>query len=120
MRAIVGLLLVAACAGCAVLRPVATAVDHRELHHVEIHTDTVWSGRVIIDGWVKVFKGATLTILPGTDVTFIPRDEDRERLFQLVGAQLAAGIEAPLVETRHDDTKRRLVLRMISSKDVLP
>lgn len=46
----------------------------------EIHADTVWQGRILIDGSVKVFKGATLTILPGTEVSFVPKDIDRDGL----------------------------------------
>ncbi len=34
--------------------------------------DTVWSGEVRVDGVVHVRKGATLTILPGTRVGFVP------------------------------------------------
>ncbi len=50
------------------------------LHNAEIRQDTVWQGQVEIDGSVKVFKGATLTLLPGTDVSFVPRDADRDGL----------------------------------------
>jgi parallel beta-helix repeat protein len=50
------------------------------LRDAEIHADTVWQGEIRIDGQVKVFKGATLTILPGTDIAFVRRDHDRDGL----------------------------------------
>ncbi len=45
-----------------------------------ISEDTVWSGRILIDGTVKVAKGATLTISPGTDIAFVRRDADGDGL----------------------------------------
>ncbi len=45
-----------------------------------ISEDTVWSGRILIDGIVKVAKGATLTISPGTDIAFVRRDADAHGL----------------------------------------
>ena len=45
-----------------------------------ISEDTVWSGRILIDGTVKVAKGATLTISPGTDIAFVRRDADADGL----------------------------------------
>ncbi len=38
-----------------------------------VDRDTAWSGEVRVDGVVHVRKGATLTILPGTRVAFVPR-----------------------------------------------
>ena len=62
-------------------------------HH--IGNDQTWSGRVIIDGQVKVGKNATLTILPGTEVSFVPRDADADGLGDAVlaveGRLLALG-----------------------------
>ena len=46
----------------------------------EIFVDTLWRGTVIIDGQVKVFKGATLTIAPGTDILFVRQDRDQDGL----------------------------------------
>ncbi len=37
-----------------------------------VERDAVWSGEVRVDGVVHVRKGATLTILPGTRVAFVP------------------------------------------------
>jgi outer membrane protein assembly factor BamB len=62
--------------GCAGL----FGTDRPLLPPAEIHRDTVWQGRILIDGTVKVFKGATLTILPGTEVAFVRRDLDRDGL----------------------------------------
>jgi len=36
----------------------------------EITTDTVWQGNILITGDVRVAKGATLLILPGTKISF--------------------------------------------------
>jgi outer membrane protein assembly factor BamB len=50
-------------------------------YHGELLTaDTTWSGRVLIDGSVKVAKNATLTITPGTEVAFVHRDADGDGL----------------------------------------
>jgi len=45
-----------------------------------IAEDTVWNGRIVIDGQVDVLRGATLTIAPGTDISFVYRDADRNGL----------------------------------------
>ena len=49
-------------------------------HNDHISVDTVWSGNIRIDGTVKVAKGATLTIAPGTDIAFVRRDADADGL----------------------------------------
>lgn len=59
--------------GCAVPpHPDATI----RLGNIQIEQDTVWQGRVIIDGRVEVLRGATLTILPGSEIAFVRRDAD--------------------------------------------
>ncbi|MDO9080462.1 MAG: PQQ-binding-like beta-propeller repeat protein [Desulfuromonadales bacterium] len=70
-------LVILLCAGCVHpdLPPAPLA-----LHNAEILTDTTWSGRIVINGQVKVFKGATLTIAPGSDIAFIRRDDDKDGL----------------------------------------
>ncbi|MBE0504055.1 MAG: PQQ-binding-like beta-propeller repeat protein [Desulfuromonadales bacterium] len=70
-------LLVLLCAGC--VRP-DLPVAPLTLHNAEILEDTTWSGRIVIDGQVKVFKGATLTIAPGSDIAFVRRDDDKDGL----------------------------------------
>ncbi|PLY03099.1 MAG: hypothetical protein C0623_02585 [Desulfuromonas sp.] len=50
------------------------------LEDAHIAVDTTWQGRVLIDGSVKVAKGATLTILPGTEIAFVRRDRDADGL----------------------------------------
>ncbi len=45
-----------------------------------IKEDMVWSGQIFIDGTVKVAKGATLTISPGTDIRFVRKDADKDGL----------------------------------------
>ena len=37
---------------------------------LEIDRDTAWSGEVRVDGIVHVRSGATLTILPGTRISY--------------------------------------------------
>lgn len=69
---------------------------------IEILRDTEWRGRVVIDGSVKVFKGATLTILPGTEVVFVRRDDDKDGLGDgaliVEGSLLAVGTpRSPIV-----------------------
>jgi outer membrane protein assembly factor BamB len=63
-----------------------------------INKDTVWSGNILIDGTVKVAKGATLTINPGTDIAFVRRDEDADGLGDAVlaveGRLMALGSHA--------------------------
>lgn len=70
-------LLILLCAGC--VRPDLPPAP-LALHNTEILSDTTWSGRIIINGQVKVFKGATLTIAPGSDIAFIRRDDDKDGL----------------------------------------
>jgi outer membrane protein assembly factor BamB len=70
-------LLILLCAGC--VRPDLPPAP-LALHNAEILTDTTWSGRIVIDGQVKVFKGATLTIAPGSDIAFVRRDDDKDGL----------------------------------------
>ncbi len=63
--------------GCAPMIAGKTTKVYRNDH---INEDTVWSGQVLIDGVVKVAKGATLTISPGTDIAFVRRDADEDGL----------------------------------------
>lgn len=49
-------------------------------HDLVISEDTQWQGEVIIDGRVEVLRGATLTLLPGTDISFRYLDQDRDGL----------------------------------------
>ncbi|MDX9819480.1 MAG: right-handed parallel beta-helix repeat-containing protein, partial [Desulfococcus multivorans] len=76
----------------------------RVLSNLEIHQDTEWRGSVVIDGFVKVFKGATLRIHPGTDIAFLRRDDDRDGLGDGVliveGKLLAEGNRAAPIRFR--------------------
>lgn len=88
-------------AGCSLGRPPGPGGELL-LRNGEIHRDTTWRGRVVIDGTVKVFKGATLTILPGSEIAFIPRDVDRDGLgdgtLLVEGSLVAIGRpDAPIV-----------------------
>lgn len=97
------LLLTAIChlAGCAAV-PLAPAPAELRYQGELLTSDTTWSGRVVIDGSVKVAKGATLTILPGTEVAFVRRDLDEDGLGDgtliVEGTLIAAGTRAaPIV-----------------------
>ena len=72
--------------------------------NLEIHPDTEWRGSIVIDGSVKVFKGATLRIQPGTDIAFLRRDDDRDGLGDGVliveGKLLAEGTAAAPIRFR--------------------
>ncbi|PLX77931.1 MAG: hypothetical protein C0615_04650 [Desulfuromonas sp.] len=50
------------------------------LSDAHIAVDTVWEGEIVIAGSVKVAKGATLTIMPGSDISFIRHDRDKDGL----------------------------------------
>lgn len=63
--------------GCALL---PSSGQPLRLHNAEIHGDTVWQGEVVIEGQAKVFKGASLTLLPGTRVSFVKQDLDQDGL----------------------------------------
>ncbi|PLX82511.1 MAG: hypothetical protein C0614_06115 [Desulfuromonas sp.] len=73
-----GLLLVLILAGCATTSPPQT--DQRVYRDQLIENDVTWSGRILIDGSVKLAKGTTLTIAPGTEVAFVRRDLDADGL----------------------------------------
>lgn len=81
------------------------------LRDAEIREDTTWEGNVLIDGSVKVFKGATLTILPGTDVAFVRRDDDQDGLgdgtLTIEGGLIAVGTpQAPIRFRSAEDVPR--------------
>lgn len=73
-------LLTAIChlAGCT--HPAAPPPDVLRYHGELLTSDIVWSGQVLIDGSVKIAKGATLTIKPGTEIAFVRRDADGDGL----------------------------------------
>lgn len=71
-----GMLLLLLCA-CAVPAPPDFTL---RLNNVQIQQNSVWQGRVLIDGQVEVLRGVTLTILPGTEVAFVRRDLDGDWL----------------------------------------
>lgn len=80
-RPIFIVLLTAIChlAGCAVAPPSSGPAVLRYQGET-LTADTTWSGRVLIDGSVKIAKNATLTIAPGTEVAFVRRDTDGDGL----------------------------------------
>lgn len=72
---IVAILLLSACLPTGMHFPPVTHLKSSTLTN-----DTIWSGSIIIDGTVKVTKGVTLTIRPGTDIAFVRRDANRDGL----------------------------------------
>lgn len=115
-------LLILLLTGCAGLPGGASRLHLRD---VEIHQDTVWQGVIRIDGSVKVFKGATLTILPGTDITFVRRDLDQNGLGDgaliIEGALKAVGTRRQPIRFRSDAADPRpgdwLEIRVDFSRD---
>ncbi|MFC1855814.1 PQQ-binding-like beta-propeller repeat protein, partial [Thermodesulfobacteriota bacterium] len=55
--------------------------DHDEKHITKvISKDTIWEGKVTVDGVYKIAKGVKLTIKPGTTVEFTYHDYDKDGL----------------------------------------
>lgn len=116
-------LLVLLLAGCAGLPGGAARLQLRD---AEIHRDTVWQGAIRIDGSVKVFKGATLTILPGADIAFVRRDLDQDGLGDATliveGALKAVGTRSRPIRFRSDAADPRpgdwLEIRGDFSRDI--
>lgn len=76
----------------------------RHLGDSLISLDTVWNGTIVIDGTVKVAKGATLVIAPGTDIRFVRSDRDQDGLgdatLVVEGELLAIGNERQPIRFR--------------------
>jgi outer membrane protein assembly factor BamB len=97
----------------------------RILKDQQILTDTVWQGRIVIDGSVRVVKGARLTILPGTEISFVRRDLDQDGLGDATliveGSLSAVGTAAAPILFRSNEKRPRpgdwLEIRVDFSKD---
>jgi len=65
-----------------ILSGCATSLPSSALHlkNIQIAQDSTWQGRVLIEGSVEVLRGATLTILPGTEICFSRIDLDNDWL----------------------------------------
>ena len=89
--------------------------------------DTVWQGTIVIDGSVRVAKGVRLTILPGTDISFVRRDLDQDGLGDgtliVEGSLSAVGTVAEPIRFRSAEAAPRpgdwLEIRVDFSKDTL-
>ena len=77
LTGLAGLFLLLVQVGCAPMLSENATKLYRNDHIIE---DTTWSGSIVIDGTVKVAKGVTLTISPGTDIAFVRRDADADGL----------------------------------------
>lgn len=80
--------------------PAARAGD--ALGDIVLTQDTVWSGAVVVDGVVVVGRGATLTITPGTTISFKRRDKNQDGIgdseIRVLGGIVAQGTaERPIV-----------------------
>ena len=127
-RPVLLLLLTAIChlAGCAAVPVVSPPAELRYQGEV-LTEDTTWSGRVVIDGSVKIAKNAALTILPGTEVAFVRRDRDGDGLGDgtliVEGRLAAAGTRAAPIVFRSAATDPQpgdwLEIRVDFSRDVL-
>jgi len=89
----------------------ASGIDPEIIHSTTIMGDTVWSGRILIDGVVRVPAGVKLTILPGTQVEFTKFDSNADGIGEneifISGTLLAKGTpDAPIVFTSAEKTKR--------------
>ncbi|WP_429884550.1 PQQ-binding-like beta-propeller repeat protein [Geoalkalibacter halelectricus] len=97
------LILLVGLSGCALPRAgEAPEPEPLVLGNTLIDEDTLWSGQVLIDGWVKVARGVTLTIAPGTEVAFVRRDLTLDGLgdatIDVDGRLIARGTrDAPIV-----------------------
>ncbi len=63
------------------------------LKNTQLDQDSIWQGRVLIEGTVEVLRGATLTIRPGTEVRFVRLDADGDWLGES-GLLIKGGLRA--------------------------
>lgn len=88
-----------------------SGIEPEVIHSTTIMGDTVWSGRILIDGVVRVPAGVKLTILPGTQVEFTKFDSNSDGIGEneifVSGTLLAKGTpDAPIVFTSAEKVKR--------------
>ncbi len=89
------------------LLPLLVSCLHKPILHLgetAIRDRQVWSGEVLIDGVVVVKKEGALTILPGTTIRFVPRDDDGDGIgdseLLIEGEIIARGTaESPILLT---------------------
>lgn len=121
MKQLLFLFMVILLAGCAGTGNIKVLNNHQILE------DTVWKGRIVIDGSVRVVKGARLTILPGTDISFVRRDFDQDGLGDgtliIEGSLTAVGTVAEPIRFRSAEESPRpgdwLEIRVDFSKETL-
>ena len=110
-----------------ILTGCATTGGVRVFKDQQLLEDTVWQGTIVIDGSVRVAKGARLTILPGTDISFVRRDHDQDGLGDgtliVEGSLSAVGTVAEPIRFRSAEVAPRpgdwLEIRVDFSKDTL-
>ena len=76
-----------------------------------ITKDTIWEGKITVDGIIKIAKGARLIISPGTIVEFTYHDYDFDGLGDsglfVEGSIVAAGnYESPILFTTAEGRKK--------------
>ncbi|WP_305045895.1 outer membrane protein assembly factor BamB family protein [Geoalkalibacter sp.] len=101
MRRLAVFLLALLLGACAAPRP-PVEVPQMVLGDLVLREDTLWQGRILIDGTVQVPRGLTLTIAPGSDIAFVRRDRDEDGLgdagLSVDGRLIARGTRgAPIV-----------------------
>jgi len=77
VRSLLALLLLLGLTACAPLTPAPVV---QRLQDAVLTADTIWRGEILIDGQVKVAKGVTLTIEPGTEIAFVRKDLNQDGL----------------------------------------
>ena len=101
------ILLLSILAGCAATRHPSAL----HLINIKINQDSVWQGQILIEGSVEVLRGATLTILPGTEIKFARLDADGDWLgdssLLIKGALHAEGTRQQPIVFRSAEEKPR-------------
>lgn len=121
--------------GLTACAPLAPATQVQRFQDAMLTADTVWRGSILIDGQVKVAKGVTLTIEPGTDIAFVRKDLNQDGLGDgtliVEGRLLALGTRAQPIRFRsaaadpqpgdwleiHSDFSKEIHLRYCEIRD---
>ncbi|WP_306536066.1 right-handed parallel beta-helix repeat-containing protein [Geobacter sp.] len=98
-------------------QPKVTAVDEstpvsRQYQNMVLLGETVWQGRIEVDGTVRVPEGSRLVILPGTVVEFTRRDTNGDGIgengIMIQGRLLAKGTPSQPIVFRSAQKERRM------------
>lgn len=121
--------------GLTACAPLAPATQVQRFEDALLTADTLWRGSILIDGQVKVAKGATLTIAPGSDIAFVRKDLNQDGLGDgtliIEGRLLALGTRSQPIRFRsaaadpqpgdwleiHSDFSKEIHLRYCEIRD---